>query len=222
MFTSVPVVVTGTTVPIRRPTTPALLSEVTVPGILLQGGRLDLALRFDPADAVPPDWEATVEGAGVRLEPAGSDRIRLAAAVDAPAGWATVCLQLKPPDGPPWERRIPVLVRPPFTLRAAPGPLRIRPGSATVLGVSVERQPGFEGPVQLRIEGLPKEIRLRGKPVLPGDRSSAALVLTQPPTSEELAVPVRLGIVGTANLPGGTVEATAPVRPMLGPASAEE
>src|SRR5205823_13329947 len=99
----------------------------------------------------PPDLSpsaAEMEG--------GATIVRVLAAVDAEPGVKTVKIQMIPAGNTPIVREVAVVVRPPMTVRAHPGPVVLAPGGSATFWVGVWREPGFDGPVELQFEGLPQ------------------------------------------------------------------
>lgn len=220
---------------------PVALKGVANPGVLLQGGRLDLALELEPA--APPArsyaLEAATDAPGLDVqtlvtesaagatpdpnEPAAL--VRVGADVDAPAGERAVVIRFRSLNGEPVERREAVEVRPPIALKAAEEEVAIAPGRTAVLRVEVVREPGAgdREPVQLALD-LPAGVRVSDPAALrvaPG-RGTAEVVLALEDGAEAPSAPVAVGIAGTIRMPRGRVRVEAAVRPMLTGPAAEE
>lgn len=105
--------------------------------------------------------------------------------------------------GPEFSYRLRISeVRPDFELRVTPSVLNIGPGGHTPLRVHVLRNEGFEGPIDLQLEGAPDGFKLSGAQI-PAGQSQVRITLSTPENSAAGVFTPRL--VGTA----GSVRRTA-------------
>ena len=70
-------------------------------------------------------------------------------------------------------------VRPDFELRVTPSAVNMPPGTHVPLRVHVLRSDGFEGPIQLRLDGAPPGFRISGG-TIPADAREARITLIAP------------------------------------------
>src|SRR5206468_3417483 len=158
--------------------------KVGVPGPLLQGDRLDLALDF--SNAVTADDGSVIEAvaggvglatntvisAGTALsdEDQTSDvTIHVLASIKAQPGPHPVKVSYTPPGGPTTVREVTVEVKVPIEVRPAAEAIFLRPGDGATFKVEVRRESGFEGEVELKLEGLPRGVKLaKGVTLGPG------------------------------------------------------
>jgi hypothetical protein len=162
------------------------------------------------------------EAAPAASEAASSLLIKVLAAVDAEPGIKSVRITLKPKNREPVRSDVAVVVRPPFALRVRPEPLTVAPGGMASFWVGVQREPGFHGPVELRLSGLPVGLKPEGKLVVAPDADGIAVTLKMTDGSPPLSAPATLGITGVARMPRGPVRVDSAVRPMLAGQTAEK
>jgi hypothetical protein len=219
-----PAVAAAATPPTASPLT---LKAITVPGPLLQGSRIDLALVLDPPKFDPAQLEIEAEAMGKGLgtqalvgEAAGAANegaamVKVLAAVDAEPGNKVVRVALKPKGKPPMSRDVEVVVRPPFALRMPAEPVLLEPGSAVTFRVGIERETGFAGPVELRFDRLPAGVKAEGRLTLKPGEESLEIKLQMGKSATPLSEAVAFGITGVARMPRGPVRVKSEVRPML-------
>lgn len=88
---------------------------------------------------------------------------------------------------------------PDFQLRLDPDRAMIAPGNSTAWFAIVDRKNGFNGPVKLRVDGLPEGVSFSA-PIIPPGMSTAAILLTAAPRAK---IDMSLArVIGTADLPG--------------------
>ncbi len=86
--------------------------------------------------------------------------------------------------GPEYAYRLRVAPpQPDFELRVLPDNLSVSAGSNVVVQLRAFRIDGFEGPITLKLEGLPDGFAL-GAATIPAGKNSAILTLAVPPTAE--------------------------------------
>ena len=157
---------------------PVRIRSITVPGILLQGGRIDMALDLEPANALSrgTKLEVLVSGTGLSSETVVDDAsmpnkkgvvARVVASVDAAPGVRDVTLKLTPPSGEVIVQTASLIVHTPIELRPRENHITVTPGEPVVIGVGVIREPGFDGEVQVRL-GLPEGMGGDGEDDDPG------------------------------------------------------
>jgi Bacterial pre-peptidase C-terminal domain len=103
--------------------------------------------------------------------------------------------------------------RPDFTLRCDPDKAMIGPGSSTAWYVVVNRLNGFDGPVKVDVNGLPKGVSVNPL-TIPATMTQGLLVLTAAADAPIDAVPVYISGTATVKTPEGKEETlTRPVTP---------
>ncbi|MDB5349788.1 MAG: Bacterial Ig-like domain [Planctomycetota bacterium] len=204
---------------------------VTIPGVLLQGGRLALELDLRPRARAAREGmlESKVLGTdnGLTVEPvlnasgAASEGpvgiIRVIASVDAKPGAHSLSISLKTKAGQSIERTATVIVRPPISVVAREGIVELIKGKPTNLWVGITRESGFDGPVDLKLD-LPKGVRIEGQATVPAGEPGANIVLI---ATDELKEPFAVRITGVARMPQGPVRVDSAIRPMIVSRTAE-
>jgi hypothetical protein len=219
------------------PPAPPTLRKVGVPGPLLQGDRIDLALDF--SNAVTADdgssIEARAEGVGLSTntvisagtsltEEAGSSdvTIHVLASIKAQLGPHFVKVSYTPAGGSTVEREVMVEVKAPIEVRPLAESIFLRAGDNATLGVEVRREPGFDGEVEMKLEGLPRGVKA-GKPItLTAGMAKAEFRLEMSAEAKPLANPVEVRVVGMARMPRGNVAVDSKIRPMIRPRPADK
>lgn len=222
------------------PLPPPRLLSVRVPGVLLQGDRIDLNLEFDHSPLTDPGFEegfkATASGIGLAtntvissgLTPAdqedeakGDVLVRVLASPKASPGLASVSIAYAT-GGVPARREVPILVRAPLEVLVRPGPIAIGPGGSATLWVGLRREVGCDAEVDLEVEGLPRGVKVAGSASIRGEDSDGEIRLEMAPgtTSPTGGVPLR--VVAVARMPRGAVSVESRIRPMLTARPAEE
>ncbi|HWE39725.1 MAG TPA: hypothetical protein VG406_24460 [Isosphaeraceae bacterium] len=224
------------------------LEDLTVPGPLLQGGQLDLALTMRPARLKANDVRIDAEAAGNGLlaqvqNPApgsyGSGRlatarvlgllpprtlatVRITAAVDAEPGVRLAKVRIAPYGEEVVNREVALVVRPPIEVHVAPGPIALTPGGQAKVFVAVRREPGFAGPIDLRAERLPEGVKLVGNPRLTPGQDGMELTFEMAAGARAPAQSQAISVVGIARMPRGPVRVESPIRPMFAAAPADK
>lgn len=209
------------------------LRGITVPGALLQGGWVDLALELEPAgvrldrfevkaEAVGPGVAVAVSGGTVAQEVDGVVAVRVQAAADAAPGVRAVKVRFRPKDGDVVEYEVAVIVRPPVRVTARSEALALPPGGSASLWVGVEREGAYSGPVELRVTGLPQGVKMAGRVVIPPEETGAMVRLVRASSAKPWAQPVAVRVQGVARTPKGPVAVDSAIRPMLEDRAAEE
>lgn len=207
----------------------ATIDHVVVPGVLLQGGKLDMALEFVPPlpvqAGVEVRGETTYPGLGIETlvtETRGPRAqttvvVRLIADPSIAPGLAHVNIRLTHAEGRVDERVVPVLVRSPARLSVSPLRLGSEAGAEGSLTIVVERAPGFHGAIDLAAS-LPRGVHLTGPEdfTIPAERSALTLTLVRdlPADQERME---EWAILGKIAMPRGMVEVQSPIRPMFSP-----
>ncbi len=212
------------------PPAPPTLRKVGVPGPLLQGDRLDLALDF--TNSITADdgsiIEARAEGVGLSTntvisagtsiteEESTSDvTIHVLASVKAEPGSHVVKVAYTPAGGPTVEREVTVEVKVPIEVRPAAETIFLKPGDNATFAVEVVREKGFEGEVELKLEGLPRGVKAgKGITLAPGT-AKAEVRLEMNADARPLAKPAEVRVVGMARMPRGNVAVDSKIRPMI-------
>ena len=204
------------------------LGELTVPGVLLQGGQIDLELAFSDGSSGVPDGVLTAKAEGKGLtalvvEPEDGGKpnsriVRLTAAADAVPGVHSVTVQSPAPEGVKPSLTASVIVRPPIAIRARNEPIILSKDHAATVWVNVTREPGFEGAVDLEFT-LPKGVRLAGKATVPAGSSGLNFVLEGESVENR---PFALRVAGVARMPQGPVRVDSAIQPMIVSRTAEK
>ena len=219
------------------PPAPPTLRGLSVPGPLLQGDRLDLVLDF--SNAVSADdgstIEARAEGVGLSTNtvisagtsvsedgPAPDVTVHVLASTKAQLGPHVVKVAYTPAGGTKVEREVTVEVKAPIEVRPAAGGIFLNPGDNATFAVEILREKGFEGEVELKIEGLPRGVKA-GKGITLGNGVAKAEVrLEMGAEAKPLAGPAELRVVGMARMPRGNVSIDSKQRPMIRPRPADK
>jgi hypothetical protein len=219
------------------PPAPPTLRKVGVPGPLLQGDRLDLALDF--SNAVTADDGSVIEAvaggvglatntvisAGTALsdEDQMSDvTVHVLASIKAQPGPHPVKVSYTPSGGPTTVREVTVEVKVPIEVRPAAEAIFLGPGDGATFKVEIRREAGFEGEVELKLEGLPRGVKLaRGVTLGPG-ATAAEVRLEMAAEAKPLARGSELRVVGMARMPRGNVPVDSKIRPMIRPRPADK
>ena len=200
---------------------PLSFGELTVPGVLLQGGQIDLELSVSGAaeEASGDPINATVEGKGVTARMVKSDEggkpdtrfVRLTATADCAPGVRSLTVHRTAPEGGKLSRSASVIVRPPIVVFARDEPVVLAKGKRANLWVGVRREPGFEGAVELEFV-LPKGVRVAGEKTVPAGSSGRNVVLEGEPAEN---TPFALRVAGVARMPQGPVRVDSAIQPMI-------
>jgi hypothetical protein len=227
---SQPSVIPPTRYPIR-------VTSVTVPGVLLQGGRMDIKVGLSqfPPKSLAFRLDAKMLVTGVRADastslgtplgtrPGDSEAvIRVSADVDAPTGVHTMEIAVRTALGDHEVRTATVLVRPPFSIRQRVGGIEFSAERRASFWVGVERELGFDGPVEVELEGLPPNLKAVGTPRIASRTDGCDVVVERSDEGPKNLDPATLTIVGVARMPKGWVRVNSAIRPMVLSASAEK
>ncbi len=212
---------------------PVAIREAVIPGVLLQGGSLDIPLVLEPELPAAGSFELSAQAldAGVVAQtlvaesgtPAGPPAtVRVIANTDAPAGVARVRVLLKS-GGVENEREIPVIVRAPARIIVPSGPFDVDPrtGQCRLL-VGIEREAKFQGPIVLKVVA-PEGVGVVEQEPLEARGPAFGLRLTGIPiakTGESRAVAVE--IQAQARMPRGLVRVGSEKRSIFRAPAADE
>ena len=218
------------------PPAPPTLRKVGVPGPLLQGDQVDLALDFsrpvtaDDGSTVEAEAEGvglstnTIISSGTTVVEEGSTSdvtIHVLASTKATPGPHVVKVAYTPPGGSRVERAVTVEVRVPIEVRPAAEGIFLKPGDVANFAVEVVRATGFDGEVELKLEGLPRGVRSKAVTLDTGE-TKAEVRLEMGTQARPLAKPVELRVVGMARMPRGNVAVDSKIRPMIRPRPADK
>jgi hypothetical protein len=148
--------------------------------------------------------------------------LRVQAAVDAPVGVTSVTIRFRPNDGPEEVFEVPVVVRRPLRVSAAPGPIKVAPNGTAELWVGVEREGTYTGPVELRVTGLPDGIRAPGRFVVPAGENGGVVRLVSPRRAKPIGPAANVRVSGVVRMVQGSVSVDSAIRPMVMGRTAEE
>lgn len=240
IVSAVPVKVIGAaaTPTVAIATSPAAfgLRSVTIPGVLLQGSKLEIALGFEPAGALPKglEIEARVKGAGLSAQAVVAEASELAAsaekpaalvrvisAVDAEPGTRDVVVTIKPTGGEAFSRTIPIVVRRPFTVRVPRKDVALAPGDEADVFVAIEREPGFDGAVELRFD-LPEGVRATSPLTISPNEHGKTIRLRRDPGGKPLTDDSEVRVAAVARMIRGRVRVVAADRPLIRSSNAEK
>ena len=231
VISRVPLRIVGETRPqFVGPPAPPALRKVRVPGPLLQGDRLDLALDF--SNAITADdgstLEALAEGVGLNTNtvisagtslsddaPIPDVAIHVFASSKAMLGPHPVKVSYTPPGGSPTVHEVTVEVKAPIEVRPAAEGIFLRPGDGATFKVEVRREAGFEGEVELKLEGLPRGVKLAKGVTLGAGVTSAEVRLEMNAEAKPISRATELRVVGMARMPRGNVSVDSKIRPMI-------
>jgi hypothetical protein len=219
------------------PPAPPRLREVTVPGVLLQGDQLDLKLDFDGTVTADDGSvvEAVAEGFGLATntvissgttqvddEPVPNVTIHVLASIKAQLGRHRVKVSYTPAGGPRSTKEVMVEVKAPIEVRPAPGTIFLKPGDQANFQVEVKREEGFQGEVELKLEGLPRGVKPPKLIELASGVSMIDVRLEMNAEAKPIAKPTELRVVGMARMPRGNVSVESQIRPMIEPRLADK
>jgi hypothetical protein len=141
--------------------------------------------------------------------------VHVLASIKAQLGPHVVKVSYTPSGGPTTVREVVVEVKSPIEVRPAAEAILLKPGDNATLKVDVRREPGFDGEVELKLEGLPRGVKA-GKGLTLGPGVKAAEVrLEMNPEAKPIAKPTELRVVGMARMPRGNVSVDSKIRPMI-------
>ncbi len=212
------------------PPSPPTLEKVSVPGPLLQGDQLDLALDFSAVVAADDGStiEAKAEGVGLATntiisagtsliddESTSDVTIHVLASIKAQLGPHKVKVSYAPPGCPAVVHEVNVEVKAPIEVRPAAESIFLNPGDSATFKVEVRREAGFDGEIELKLEGLPRGVKLaKGVTFNPG-MTAVEVKLEMNSEAKPIAKPVALRVVGMARMPRGNVSVDSKIRPMI-------
>jgi hypothetical protein len=238
VLTRFPIKVLGDSRPMFvGPPLPPTLRSVGVPGPLLQGDRIDLVLDFSipVAAADGSSVEARAEGVGLSTqtvissgvaavddEPVPDVTIHVLASIKAQLGPHVVKVAYTPPTGKTVKREVTVEVKAPIEVKALAESIFLNPGDNATLPVEIAREKGFEGEVELKLEGLPRGVKAGKTITLAGGMAKAEIRLEMNADAKPLAKPAELRVVGMARMPRGNVAVDSKIRPMIRPRASEK
>jgi len=109
-------------------------------------------------------------------------------------------------QGPDFAYRVTIRdARPDFTLSASPGNPNVPQGGRIPVFVEANRSLGYEGPIELTVQGLPKGMSA-GRATIPVGQDSAVMIFSASPDAAPAgmpgAVPASISIVGRATING--------------------
>jgi hypothetical protein len=219
------------------PPAPPRLRSLSVPGALLQGDQLDLKLDFDGTVTADDGSvvEARAEGFGLATntiisagttmtddEPGSSVTIHVLASIKAELGLHRVKVSYTPEGGSASVKEVTVEVKAPIEVRPAAETIFLRPGDQATFKVDVKRQPGFEGEVEIKLEGLPRGVKAPRSIELGSGVSTVEIRLEMNPEARPIAKPTALRVVGMARMPRGNVSVESKIQPMIEARSADK
>ncbi len=105
-------------------------------------------------------------------------------------------------EGPDYAYRLSVQdAHPDYRLEAEPDNLNIPRGGSIPVSVTADRLPGYEGPIEIEVQGLPPGVTA-GRTVIPAGQTSTVVALSAGPNSLAGASPSPIKIVGRASVDG--------------------
>jgi hypothetical protein len=212
------------------PPAPPRLLNVSVPGHLLQGDQLDLKLKFDGTVTADDGStvEATAEGVGLATntvipsggsmtdDERGSDvTIHVLASIKAQLGPHPVRVAFTPQGGPTSTKEVTVEVKVPIEVRPSAETIYLRPGDQATFSVEIKRETGFDGEVEIRLEGLPRGVKPPKNLELAPGKTTIQIRLEMNSETKPIEKPEELRVVGMARMPRGNVSVESQIRPMI-------
>jgi hypothetical protein len=105
-------------------------------------------------------------------------------------------------DGADYAYRLTIRdAHPDYRLQADPENPNIPQGGSIPITVIADRLPGYEGPIEIEVQGLPAGVAA-GKATIPAGQTSTVVVLSAGPTASAAALPLPIKIVGHASVAG--------------------
>jgi hypothetical protein len=220
------------------PKEPSLV-DVRVPGILLQGDRIDLGLDFDASPLGDPGFtfEARAQGVGLATNTVISSGttlpdseeatpevlVRVLASAKAVPGVYPIEIVHTMTGGKPQRREVVVIVRPPVEVLNRSEPIAIRPGGTAELWVGLRREIGAEtAEVDVKLEGLPRGVKMKGTTTIRAGESEALVTLEMSPNARPIAKPTAVKVVAVVQMPRGNVTVESGNRAMFAATGTEE
>ncbi len=218
------------------PPSPPTLRKLSVPGPLLIGDRLDLGLDFDRAIGADDGsiLEARAEGIGLFAntivsagtsvtdeESAPEAIVRVIASPKAKPGSYLIRVTYAPPGGSKSTHEAKVEVRAPVEVEAPSGDILVRPGDSATLAIKIRREAGFDGEVDLKLEGLPRGVKVAKSVTIAAGTTAAEVAIEMASTAKPLAKASEIRVVGMARTPGSAVAVESRIRPMIRPRPAD-
>ncbi len=211
------------------PPAPPMLRKVGVPGPLLQGDHVDLTLDFSGPVAADDGStvEARAEGVGLATNTVISDgtglddgaasgvTVHVLASARAKPGPYPVKVSYTSPAGSAVVREVTVVVKAPIEVRTAAEAIFLNPGDGATIPVEVRREPGFDGEIELKVEGLPRGVKLARGVTLGAVVSKGEIRLEMNADARPIAGSAELRVVGMARMPRGNVPVDSKIRPMI-------
>ena len=105
-------------------------------------------------------------------------------------------------EGPDYAYRLTIRdANPDYRLEADPENPNIPQGGSVPISVRADRLPGYEGPIEIQVQGLPPGVAA-GPATIPAGQTSTVLVLSAGPNASAGALPSPIKIVGHASVAG--------------------
>jgi hypothetical protein len=105
-------------------------------------------------------------------------------------------------EGPDYAYRLTIRdASPDYRLAAEPDNPNVPHGGSVPITVLADRQAGYEGPIEIQVQGLPSGVTA-GKATIPAGQTSTVLVLSASPNAAAGAPPSPIKIVGHASVGG--------------------
>jgi hypothetical protein len=223
--------------PAGPPAAPRLLT-VRVPGVLLQGDRIDLGLEFDTSPLAEPgfDFEAKAKGIGLATNTVISSGSSMGDSEEAPPPDVLVRVLASPKVVPgvypvtisyslggvkKMTSEVSVIVKPPLEILVRAEEIALKPGGSAAIWVALRREKGAEVDVDFKVEGLPRGVKVAEPVTLKEAESEAEIKLEMASTAKPLTKPTEIRIIAVARMPRGSVPVESKNRPMLAGVAAE-
>ena len=215
------------------------LREVRVPGILLQGDRIELGLDFDQTPLPDPGFQFEAKALGVGLatntviasgtsmadsdeeEAQGDVRVRVLASAKAVPGVYPVTISYTMTGGKAQTTDLVVIVRAPVEVLTRAETIAMKPGGSAEVWVGLRREVGCLEEVELKVEGLPRGVKLAEPLTLKEGESEGVLRLEMEPAARPIPKTTAVRVVATVRMPRGSVALESRNRPMIAAAPAE-
>jgi hypothetical protein len=141
--------------------------------------------------------------------------IHVLASAKAKPGPHLVRVSYAAPGRPPTVREVSVEVRVPIEVRPRSESIFLSPGDSATIPIVIKRESGFDGEVEMKLDGLPRGVKLAGPVTVATGKSEAEVRLEMSPTARPLAKPSEFRVIGIARMSRGNVPVDSKIRPMI-------
>jgi hypothetical protein len=115
-----------------------------------------------------------------------------------------------------------VEVKAPIEVKSPAEAIFLNPGDTAKVAVEIVREKGFDGEVEVKLEGLPRGVKAGKGITLATGMTKAEVKLEMNADAKPLAKPSEVRVVGMARMPRGNVSIDSKIRPMIQPRPADK